>query len=127
MPIHNAYRVLIAEEDKLVADLLSLVLRELGCEVRITSREDQIRDGMLQWKPDLLLLDLFLPGCSGLDLLREFKILEKQNDRLVPVLVISSLGFREVVDQARESGAVDFVVKPIDLDVFRNKVMKLLA
>lgn len=123
---HRSHRVLIAEEDKIVADLLLLMLQELGCQVKVSSQETQIRDEMIRWKPDLLLVDLFLPGCSGLDLLREFKLLRQKNGRPVPILVISALGFREVVEQAREMGADDFIVKPIDLDVFRQKVLNYL-
>jgi DNA-binding response OmpR family regulator len=120
------HRVIIAEEDKIVADLLSLTLQEMGCQVRVTSQEAQIRAGMNQWKPDLLLIDLFLPGCSGLDLLREFKMMGDRLGRPVPILVISALGFREVVEQAREMGAADFILKPVDLDVFRQKALTYL-
>lgn len=126
MHSQRAHRILIAEEDKIVADLLSLVLQELGCQVRITCQESQIRDGMLRWKPDLLLMDLFLPGCSGLDLLREFTSMGNRVRRPIPILLISAFGFREVVEQAMETGAADFILKPIDLDVFRQKIMDYL-
>ena len=119
-------RVLIAEEDRVVADLLSLALRELGCEVKVTTQESVVRDGLIQWKPDLLILDLFLPGTSSLDLVRECTAIGKKVGRSIPVLVISSLGFKEVVEQAREFGAVDFVLKPVDLDIFRRKALMYL-
>lgn len=123
---HQSPRVLIAEEDKIVADLLSLTLQEIGCRVRVTSQETQIRDGLIRWKPDLLLIDLFLPGCSGLDLLREFKDMGDRLKRPIPILIISALGFREVVEQAREMGATDFILKPVDMDVFRQKALTYL-
>jgi CheY-like chemotaxis protein len=123
LPINRPNRVLIAEEEKTVADLFSLSLREMGCQVRVTSREAQIRDGIIRWKPDMLLLDLFLPGCSGLDLLREFKTLGVHLGRPFPILVISAFGFREVVEQAHALGAVDFILKPVDLDNFRQKAL----
>ena len=127
MPIHRTHRVLIAEEDKSVADLFSLSLQELGCQVRISAQEKQIRDGIIQWKPDLLILDLFLPGCSGLDLLRECRSLGHRLERPFHILVVSSLGFREVVEQAKSLGAVDFILKPVDLDNFRQKVLMYLS
>jgi len=122
----RSHRVLIAEEEKVVADLFSLSLQEMGCQVRVTAKEDQIRDGFLRWKPHMLLLDLFLPGCSGLDLLREFHTLGMQSGRPIPILVVSALGFREVVQQARDLGAVDFILKPVDLDNFRQKALMYL-
>ncbi len=126
MPTHHNHRVLIAEEDKIVADLFSLTLKEMGCQVRVSSQESRIRDGLIQWKPDLLVLDLFLPGCSGLDLLREFTTLGTRLQRPIPILVVSALGFKEVVEQARELGAVDFILKPVDLDNFRQKALTYL-
>jgi two-component system, NtrC family, nitrogen regulation response regulator NtrX len=126
LPINRSNRVLIAEEEKPVADLFSLSLREMGCQVRVTQREAQIRDGIIHWKPDMLLLDLFLPGCSGLDLLREYKSLGINMGKPFPILVVSALGFREVVEQARELGAVDFILKPVDLENFRQKALLYL-
>jgi CheY-like chemotaxis protein len=125
LPNHTS-RVIIAEDDKVVADLLSLTLQEMGCQVRITSQETKIRHGMVQWKPDLILLDLFLPGCSGLDLLRELKSIAIKLKRPTPILVISAFGFREVVEQAQAMGAEDFILKPVDLDIFRQKVLTYL-
>ncbi len=109
-----------------MADLFSITLRELGCDVKVTYQETKIRDGFVQWKPDMVLLDLFLPGCSGLDLLREFRKMGIRLGRSVPILVVSSLGFREVVEQARELGAVDFILKPVDVDNFRQKALLYL-
>ena len=102
---------MIAEDERIVADLLSISLQEMGCQVRITNKEAEIRDGIVRWKPDLLLLDLFMPGCSGLDLLREYISLGIKLGRPIPILVVSAMGFREVVEQARELGAADFVSK----------------
>ncbi len=69
----------------------------------------------------MLLLDLFLPGCSGLDLLREFKSIGVRLGRPIPILVVSACGFREVVEQARELGAVDFILKPVDWITFDRR------
>lgn len=118
--------MLIAEEDKLVADMFALSLGEMGCQIKIEYKEQAIRDAVLRWKPDLLLLDLFLPGCSGLDLLREFSQTTTKAGRQLPILVVSSLGFKEVVEQARKLGAIDFVLKPVDLDNFRRKALTCL-
>jgi CheY-like chemotaxis protein len=126
LPTVQSRRVLIAEEDKMVADLFSLSLREMGCHVKIECKELQIRDAVTRWKPDLLLLDLFLPGCSGLALLREFSQTVTKAGKQLPILVVSSLGFKEVVEQARKLGAVDFVLKPVDLDNFRQKALTYL-
>jgi DNA-binding response OmpR family regulator len=126
LPTARSNRVIIAEDERIVADLLSISLQEMGCQVRITNKETEIRDGIIRWKPDLLLLDLFLPGCSGLDLLRDYISLGVKTGRPFPILVVSAMGFLEVVKQARELGAADFILKPIDLDNFRQKTLMYL-
>lgn len=95
----------------------------MGCDVRITIQEEQILAGIVHWKPDLLLVDLLLPGCSALDLVRESKHLGVRLGKPIPVLVVSALGFREVVEQAKAMGADDFILKPIDLESFRQKAL----
>ncbi|HEX7557466.1 MAG TPA: response regulator [Leptolinea sp.] len=126
MPTARSNRVIIAEDERIVADLLSITLQEMGCQVHITNKETEIRDGIIRWKPDLLLLDLFLPGCSGLDLLRDYISLGVKTGRPIPILIVSAMGFLEVVKQARELGAADFILKPIDLDNFRQKALMYL-
>jgi len=126
LPTARSNRVIIAEDERIVADLLSITLQEMGCQVHITNKETEIRDGIVRWKPDLLLLDLFLPGCSGLDLLRDYISLGVKTGRPFPILVVSAMGFLEVVKQARELGAADFILKPIDLDNFRQKALMYL-
>ena len=73
--------------------------------------------------PDLILLDLFLPQQNGLDFLQRLK----QSGLLVsiPVIVVSALGFPEIVQQAVQAGARDFLVKPIDTDMLVARVQKL--
>src|ERR1700678_2022072 len=60
----------------------------------------------------LVLTDLKLPGCSGLDVLRE----SKQADPTIPVILITAFGSVEEAVTAMKEGAFDFVQKPVDLD-----------
>ena len=62
-----------------------------------------------RWKPDIILLDLILPGVDGFEILSRIK----KDDRLkdIPVIVLSNLGQQEDIDRAMSLGAQDFMVK----------------
>jgi two-component system response regulator DctR len=72
----------------------------------------------------LLLLDLFLPQQNGIELLQQLRAAGLLAH--TAVVVISGLGFSEVVQQAVQSGAQDFLVKPIDTDQLVERVNKVL-
>lgn len=116
--------ILLIEEDRIVADLVSLTLERMGYKVRVTSKPSEILALMAEVKPRLVLLDIFLPGWNGLDLLRDMK--RAGWLKTSKVLVLSALGFREVVQQAVMLGASDFLMKPFDVDVLVDKVEKTI-
>jgi two-component system chemotaxis response regulator CheY len=116
--------ILLIEEDRIVADLVSLTLERMGYKVKVTSKPSEILTLMAEVKPRLVLLDIFLPGWNGLDLLRDMK--RAGWLKTSKVLVLSALGFREVVQQAVMLGASDFLMKPFDVDVLVEKVEKTI-
>lgn len=101
-------RVLIVEDDDFLRGLLSHNLSDVGYKV------DSARDAEMAFKflgrhmPDVILLDLMLPGMNGFDFLSETKETRKL---AVPVVVLSNLGSKEDIDMALSLGAMDFMVK----------------
>jgi len=63
-------------------------------------------------KPDLILLDLMLPGKDGLTVLKELK--QNEETRFIPVIVVSGKEAQEQVRQAMMAGAIDYVIKPFE-------------
>jgi CheY-like chemotaxis protein len=116
--------ILVVEEDRPLADLLVLSLERFGHTVKATYRASEALGLIAEVKPDLVLIDIFLTGINGLDLLRTLKMngdLEKLN-----VIMLSSYGFKEVVQQAMLLGAGDFIVKPVDVDALAQKIERVL-
>jgi DNA-binding response OmpR family regulator len=116
--------ILIVENDPLQRDLINLALSRIDCEV-ITVQDGQ--DALIWFEniqPELILLDLFLPQMSGLDIIARLK--EDGKLHRTTVIAISALGFPEVVEQAQEAGAYDFLVKPIDSELLIRRVKKAL-
>lgn len=113
--------ILLIEADPALRDLIALPLEREGFRVVASDRAAEAPALIRKHKPFLVLLDLFLPHISGLDVLR--KIDDGLRARCF-LIVLSSLGFREVVAQAREAGARDFILKPVDTDRLLEKVRR---
>jgi DNA-binding response OmpR family regulator len=117
--------ILLIIDDLPLTDLIALVLNGiLPCQV-VTARNGPEAIVLCNsLRPQVIVLDILLPQMNGLDLLRELKsrgLLEKSQ-----VIVISGLGYREVVQQAIQAGAKDFIVKPFDVEVLGERVRKAL-
>ena len=75
--------------------------------------------------PELILLDIEMPGMSGFDVMDT--ISRKPHLKEIPVIFVTSHASKEFVTEAQARGAKDYVVKPFDPDVLRNKVHKALG
>ncbi|OGF49606.1 hypothetical protein A3G55_02075 [Candidatus Giovannonibacteria bacterium RIFCSPLOWO2_12_FULL_44_25] len=102
-------RILIVEDDKFLRDLIVQKLKREGfLTFEALDGEEGLK--MVEEKlPDLILLDLILPGLDGFEVLRRVKG-DKQLSQ-IPVIVLSNLGQKEDMDRALSGGAEDFMVK----------------
>lgn len=102
-------KILLVEDDKFLRELISKKLTSEGFEVKeAVDGEDGLRI-LKEGKPDLILLDLILPGIDGFEVLSKVK--EDAVSSLVPVIILSNLGQREDVEKGLKLGAVDYLVK----------------
>jgi two-component system, response regulator PdtaR len=101
-------RVVIAEDEALIRLDLRETLEEEGYQVVAeTSRGDEVVGLVRQHRPDLAILDIKMPGGDGLSAAAEITA-----DRLAAVLVLTAFSQRELIDRAREAGALAYLVKP---------------
>ena len=100
-------RVLVVDDDAALAEMLSIVLRQEGFDSRIVGRGDVALDAFRDYKPDLVLLDLMLPGKDGIDVCKEIRA-----ESGVPIVMLTAKGDTVDVVVGLESGADDYVVKP---------------
>ena len=103
-------RILIVEDEEDIAELLSYKLGQEGFEVEICPRGDTALERSLEEPPDLVLLDLMLPGLDGLELCRHLR--REPATTSVPIIMLTAKA--EEVDRivGLELGADDYVVKP---------------
>ena len=115
-------RVLVVEDEPALARGLGDHFRDEGYDVRIVGRGDQAVPAVRGFRPQLVVLDVLLPGRSGLDVLRE---LRAAGDR-VPILMLTARG--EVVDRVvgLELGADDYLAKPFALRELLARVRALM-
>jgi two-component system response regulator MtrA len=100
-------RILVVDDDAPLAEMLTIVLRQEGFECRICPRGDQAFGEFHQYQPDLVLLDLMMPGKDGIDVCKEIRA-----ESGVPIVMLTAKGDTVDVVLGLESGADDYVVKP---------------
>lgn len=106
--------VLIVDDDRLLRTMLKDALADVPCNVREADSGDAAIAAIAQKVPQVLLLDLIMPGKSGLDLLKTFAL----QGPAMRIVVISSLDAESLVQQALKDGAHGFLSKPFHpLDV----------
>ena len=104
----RATRVVIAEDEAIIRLDLKELLQEDGYDVvGETGRGDEAVELVRDLRPDLVILDIKMPGLDGLSAAREIA-----RDRLAAVLMVTAFSQRELVEQARDAGALAYLVKP---------------
>ncbi len=104
---NNRGKVLVVDDDPALSEMLGIVLRNEGFESRVCPTGDQAMSAFRDYRPDLVLLDLMLPGKDGIDVCREIRA-----ESGVPIVMLTAKNDTVDVVVGLESGADDYVVKP---------------
>lgn len=116
--------VLVVEPDSIQRDLIHLCLSRIGCDVILAQSPDQVIPLISKKFPSMLILDTFIPGSSGLEILNDLK--QTKYFKNIIVLLISSFGFPDIIQKAKKIGVYEFLIKPIDSIEFSKRVKTLL-
>ncbi|HYA43348.1 MAG TPA: response regulator [Syntrophobacteraceae bacterium] len=106
----NQSRILVVEDDNDIAQLLAITMKKAGFEVAVSEDGNEALTLIRRHPPDLLILDLMLPGIDGFEVCKEMK--REARTAAVPILILTARG--EEIDRVigLELGADDYVVKP---------------
>lgn len=115
------YKLLIVEDDMMIAKILENHLQKWGYEVKCITNFEKVYQEFLEFEPHLVLLDISLPFFNGFHWCEEIRKVSK-----VPIVFISSASDNMNIVMAINMGADDFVEKPFDLNVITAKIQALL-
>jgi two-component system response regulator MtrA len=99
--------VMVVDDDQDLAEMLGIVLTGAGIDVDLVSRGDEVMDVFNNNPPDLVLLDVTLPGLDGIEVCKLIRAVS-----MVPIVMLSAKGDTQDVVRGLEAGADDYMVKP---------------
>jgi len=114
----NPFTILIVDDERTLARSIKLFLAEQGYEAEVAENGEKALELLERLRPDLVFLDVNLPGISGIEMLKRIK----EYDRNIAVIIMTAYGSIEGAVEAVKLGAFDYIKKPVDLDE-----LKLLA
>jgi len=117
--------ILVVDDEQANRDLLEAVLAEEGYRVRLADSGVKALATAVGELPDLIRLDLMMPGMSGFEVCRQLRA--DPTTQAIPIIVITALGQLKSKEALLTEGADDYVTKPIQIDDMRARVAALLA
>jgi len=117
-------RVLIVDDQAATVDLISATLRILGHEPISAYNGEQALDLITQHIPDIILLDMMMPGIDGLETLRRLRT--TPGIEHIPVIVVSAGQEFDLEDRLQEAGGAVLLPKPISMDQLQLKIDECL-
>ncbi|MCH0558428.1 response regulator transcription factor [Streptomyces sp. MUM 16J] len=115
-------RVLLIEDDRAVREAIGLALRHQGHEVAAAGTGEDGMNRLRSFRPDVVVLDLMLPGMTGLEVCREIRGV----DQAMPIIMATARGDEVDIVVGLEAGADDYVVKPVQARVLEARIRAVL-
>jgi DNA-binding NtrC family response regulator len=115
-------RILVVDDEPMLRRLMSDRMKYWGCTIEEASSGEEALELLARSSFDLVLLDLKMPGISGLETLARMRAGDDQTD----VIVLTAHGSIEAAVEAIQGGASDFLLKPADFDLLSNAVQRVL-
>ena len=119
-----AKTILIVEDNALVMKVYHTALASLGCAIVQARNAEEALDEARRAKPDVVVMDIMLPGVSGLDLARQLKA--DPELKAIPLIAVTTLAAGEQA-KIKEAGCDAYLAKPINVDGFVRKVKEYLG
>jgi FixJ family two-component response regulator len=115
--------VSVVDDDPSARNVLNRLFRSVGYEVRLFPDSESFQEADVMGETDCLILDVHLPGKSGLQLQQELI----SSNKCCPIVFISAFSDEQARTQAFESGAIEFFGKPIDFEHLLTTIDQVLA
>jgi putative two-component system response regulator len=119
----DSQAILVVDDDLGMTALMTRILSREGHRVIVAHDGPSALELVRSERPDVVLLDVMLPGCDGFEVCRRLK--REQTTRLTPVILITGLAAREERIVGLEAGADEFLTKPVDRDALMARLRSL--
>jgi len=114
-------RVLVVDDEPQITRVLRTVLTSQGYQVRTAGEGESALSSFNEWRPELVITDLYMPHMDGIELCRRIRAISN-----VPIIVLSVKGEERAKVEALDSGADDYVTKPFGTDELMARVRAAL-
>jgi two-component system OmpR family response regulator len=114
-------KILIADDDPSIREILSIQLARMGYEVILADNGTEAVAAYKKEEPDLIILDVMMPQTNGLQACQDIRALESPNTR-VPILFLTARESTKDKSSAALSGGDGFIVKPVSLEELRQQL-----
>lgn len=119
-----AARILIAEDERDIRDLIAFSLRYGGFEVVEAANGQEAVDRAVEVKPDLILMDVRMPKMTGYEACKKLKAIDGMKH--IPVIFLSAKGQEAEIQQGLDAGAEEYILKPFAPDELASKVREVI-
>ena len=117
-------KILVIDDDASSLELMEAMLVPNGYEIITTNDGSKAVAIIVEKKPDLILLDIMMPGLDGYSTLTKIK--ENKTISKIPVVMLTAMGFQLNKELALRFGAVGYITKPVDLPELLKTISRLL-
>src|SRR3954465_6690080 len=114
-------RVLVVDDEPQITRVLRTVLTSQGYQVQTAAEGESAMNNFNEWKPELVITDLYMPHMDGLELCKRIRAVSA-----VPIIVLSVKGEERTKVEALDAGADDYVTKPFGIDELLARVRAAL-
>jgi DNA-binding response OmpR family regulator len=118
-------RILIADDERDIRDLITFTLRFAGYEVIPTSNGEEAYQTAMKVLPDLILLDVRMPRMTGYEACQHIK--SEETTKHIPVIILSAKGQESEVRTGLDAGADEYILKPFSPDQLTERIKTILT
>ena len=121
-------KIFIIDDEENIRNAIKRMLRVSlpSVEVIETGNGEEALEIAKKERPELILLDVLMPGINGLQVLKDLKENESKELRRIPVIMLTGVGNREVIAKSKRLGADDYITKPFNEKIFLLKIKKYI-
>ncbi len=120
-----AYKLLLADDEKEVVLLIQKRLIQQGYDVTVAFDGEEALQKVKEVNPDIIILDLLMPGRSGFEVLKEVR--EKYNDKWRPVIILTANDEIESLEKCYRMEADHYLTKPCDIEQILQAVRTMIS